>query len=250
MIPTRTLGDDGLAGLGHRPRLHGDEPVVSAVPGTERDDLAPADGGGTRRDLLRHRRGLRPLRERGAGRRGPRAVPRPGRDRDEVRLQLDAPGGHARRPGPSTASPEHIKDVAEASLRRLRVDTIDLFYQHRVDPAVPIEDVAGAVKDLIARGQGPALRHVRGLGAKTIRRAHAVQPRHGGAERVLALDAEAASARCCRRSRSWGSASCPSARSARASSPARSTRRPRSSARTCGPRSRGSRPRRARRTRP
>ena len=65
--------------------------------------------------------------------------------------------------GPAVDSrPEHIKDVAEASLRRLRVDAIDLFYQHRVDPAVPIEDVAGAVKDLIARGQGPALRAVRG----------------------------------------------------------------------------------------
>src|SRR6266508_2801130 len=71
--------------------------------------------------------------------------------------------------------PEHIKAVAEASLTRLKVDTIDLFYQHRVDPAVPIEDVAGAVKDLIQQGK---VRHF-GLseaGAQTIRRAHAVQP--------------------------------------------------------------------------
>lgn len=71
--------------------------------------------------------------------------------------------------------PEHIKEVAEASLRRLRTDVIDLLYQHRVDPAVPIEDVAGAVKDLIAAGK---VRHF-GLseaGVKTIRRAHAVQP--------------------------------------------------------------------------
>lgn len=71
--------------------------------------------------------------------------------------------------------PEHIKEVAEASLRRLRVDVIDLFYQHRVDPAVPIEDVAGAVKDLIQEGK---VRHF-GLseaGVQTIRRAHAVQP--------------------------------------------------------------------------
>jgi aryl-alcohol dehydrogenase-like predicted oxidoreductase len=71
--------------------------------------------------------------------------------------------------------PEHIKDVAEASLKRLNVDTIDLFYQHRVDPDVPIEDVAGAVKDLIHEGK---VKHF-GLsepGAKTIRRAHAVQP--------------------------------------------------------------------------
>ncbi|RKH05464.1 aldo/keto reductase [Corallococcus carmarthensis] len=71
--------------------------------------------------------------------------------------------------------PEHIKQVAEASLKRLRTDTIDLFYQHRVDPEVPIEDVAGAVKELIQQGK---VRHF-GLseaGVKTIRRAHAVQP--------------------------------------------------------------------------
>jgi len=71
--------------------------------------------------------------------------------------------------------PQHIKQVAEASLKRLRVDAIDLFYQHRVDPDVPIEDVAGAVKDLIRAGK---VRHF-GLseaGAPTIRRAHAVQP--------------------------------------------------------------------------
>jgi len=71
--------------------------------------------------------------------------------------------------------PEHIKEVAEASLRRLRVDAIDLFYQHRVDPDVPIEDVAGAVKELIQEGK---VKHF-GLseaGIQTIRRAHSVQP--------------------------------------------------------------------------
>jgi aryl-alcohol dehydrogenase-like predicted oxidoreductase len=71
--------------------------------------------------------------------------------------------------------PEHIKQVAEASLKRLKIDAIDLFYQHRVDPDVPIEDVAGAVKDLIREGK---VRHF-GLseaGVQTIRRAHAVQP--------------------------------------------------------------------------
>ncbi len=71
--------------------------------------------------------------------------------------------------------PAHIKEVAEASLKRLKVDAIDLFYQHRVDPAVPIEDVAGAVKDLIRAGK---VKHF-GLseaGLQTIRRAHAVQP--------------------------------------------------------------------------
>src|SRR5438045_5815827 len=71
--------------------------------------------------------------------------------------------------------PGHIREVAEASLRRLRADRIDLLYQHRVDPDVPIEDVAGAVKELIRQGK---VKHF-GLseaGAKTIRRAHAVQP--------------------------------------------------------------------------
>ena len=71
--------------------------------------------------------------------------------------------------------PEHIREVAEASLKRLKTDRIDLFYQHRVDPDVPIEDVAGAVKELIAEGK---VKHF-GLseaGAQTIRRAHAVQP--------------------------------------------------------------------------
>ena len=71
--------------------------------------------------------------------------------------------------------PEHIKEVAEASLKRLKAEAIDLFYQHRVDPDVPIEDVAGAVKDLIQEGK---VKHF-GLseaGVKTIRRAHAVQP--------------------------------------------------------------------------
>ena len=71
--------------------------------------------------------------------------------------------------------PEHIKEAVEGSLKRLRVDTIDLYYQHRVDPSVPIEDVAGAVKELIQQGK---VKHF-GLSeasAQTIRRAHAVQP--------------------------------------------------------------------------
>jgi aryl-alcohol dehydrogenase-like predicted oxidoreductase len=71
--------------------------------------------------------------------------------------------------------PEHIKEVADGSLKRLKIEVIDLFYQHRVDPEVPIEDVAGAVKDLIQQGK---VKHF-GLseaGAQTIRRAHKVQP--------------------------------------------------------------------------
>jgi len=79
------------------------------------------------------------------------------------------------RKGGTNSRPERIKAVAEAALKRLKTDRIDLFYQHRVDPAVPIEDVAGAVRDLIAAGK---VGHF-GLseaGVQTIRRAHAVQP--------------------------------------------------------------------------
>jgi aryl-alcohol dehydrogenase-like predicted oxidoreductase len=86
-------------------------------------------------------------------------------------FKLDASGKQAG----LDSRPEHIKEVADASLKRLKTDVIDLFYQHRVDPEVPIEDVAGAVKDLIRQGK---VKHF-GLseaGAKTIRRAHAVQP--------------------------------------------------------------------------
>jgi aryl-alcohol dehydrogenase-like predicted oxidoreductase len=81
------------------------------------------------------------------------------------------------RPGKQgvNSQPEHIKQVVEGSLKRLRTDVIDLYYQHRVDPDVPIEDVAGAVKDLIAAGK---VKHfgMSEAGANTIRRAHAVQP--------------------------------------------------------------------------
>jgi aryl-alcohol dehydrogenase-like predicted oxidoreductase len=87
-------------------------------------------------------------------------------------FDIDLETGERR--GGVNSQPGHIKKVAEASLKRLGVDAIDLFYQHRVDPAVPIEDVAGAVKDLINEGK---VRHF-GLseaGTQTIRRAHAVQ---------------------------------------------------------------------------
>jgi aryl-alcohol dehydrogenase-like predicted oxidoreductase len=86
-------------------------------------------------------------------------------------FEFDANGGQSG----MNSRPEHIREVADAALKRLKTDAIDLFYQHRVDPNVPIEDVAGAVKDLI---QEDKVRHF-GLseaGAQTIRRAHAVQP--------------------------------------------------------------------------
>ncbi|WPC65331.1 aldo/keto reductase [Rhodoferax ferrireducens] len=79
------------------------------------------------------------------------------------------------RQGGVNSRPEHIKAVAEASLKRLGVETIDLFYQHRVDPSVPIEDVAGAVKELIQEGKVKYF-GLSEAAAQTIRRAHAVQP--------------------------------------------------------------------------
>ncbi|MFP3606476.1 aldo/keto reductase [Paraburkholderia sp. SIMBA_053] len=99
--------------------------------------------------------------------------------RDEVviatKFGFDIDQTTGERRGGTNSRPEHIKLVVENMLRRLRTDRIDLLYQHRVDPVVPIEDVAGAVKDLIAEGK---VKHF-GLseaGVKTIRRAHAVQP--------------------------------------------------------------------------
>lgn len=88
-------------------------------------------------------------------------------------FDINADGSHG--PKGVDSSPERIRQVADASLKRLRIDAIDLFYQHRVDPKVPIEDVAGAVKDLIQQGK---VKHfgMSEAGAKTIRRAHAVQP--------------------------------------------------------------------------
>jgi aryl-alcohol dehydrogenase-like predicted oxidoreductase len=92
-----------------------------------------------------------------------------------TKFGFDFDSGVAAGQGGMNSRPEHIRKVAEASLKRLRTDHIDLFYQHRVDPDVPIEEVAGAVKELVAEGK---VRHF-GLseaGVQTIRRAHAVQP--------------------------------------------------------------------------
>jgi len=88
-------------------------------------------------------------------------------------FDINPDGSHG--PKGTDSSPARIRQVAEASLKRLRIDVIDLFYQHRVDPKVPIEETAGAIKDLIGEGK---VRHfgMSEAGASTIRRAHAVQP--------------------------------------------------------------------------
>ena len=106
---------------------------------------------------------------------GEALVPFKGRIAIATKFGWDIDPETGERRGGLNSRPEHIKQVAEASARRLRVEAIDLFYQHRVDPAVPIEDVAGAVKDLIDTGK---VKHF-GLSeaaALTIRRAHRVQP--------------------------------------------------------------------------
>ena len=120
--------------------------------GDKQEMIAAASGGRrTRRHLLRHRRSLRSVHERRTRGRSPRSVPRASGDRHQVRVQARS-AKPANRSG-LDSRPEHIKEVAEASLKRLKTDVIDLFYQHRVDPNVPIEDVAGAVKDLIQEGK-------------------------------------------------------------------------------------------------
>ncbi len=94
---------------------------------------------------------------------------------------------HNRSSAVLNSRPEHIRQVAEASLKRLQVDVIDLFYQHRVDPNVPIEDVAGAVKDLIKEGK---VKHF-GLseaGVQIIRRAHAVQTGYSASKRIFSVE--------------------------------------------------------------
>ena len=113
--------------------------------------------------------------------------------RDQVviatKFGFDLSGSDNRPGAPGLNSrPEHIKQAAEGSLKRLKTDVIDLFYQHRVDPNVPIEDVAGAVKDLIQAGQGEALRPLRS-GRATIRRPTPCN-RNRAAERVFAVVAD------------------------------------------------------------
>jgi aryl-alcohol dehydrogenase-like predicted oxidoreductase len=100
----------------------------------------------------------------------------PVRDRVKIATKFGfKPGPDGGRWSGLDSRPEHIKEVADASLKRLRTDVIDVFYQHRVDPDVPIEEVAGAVKELIRQGK---VKHfgMSEAGVKTIRRAHKVQP--------------------------------------------------------------------------
>ena len=148
------------------------------------------------------------------------------------------------RSGGVNSRPEHIKAVAEASLKRLKTDVIDLFYQHRVDPDVPIEDVAGAVKDLIRARQGQAFRPVGSRRADDPPRPCGPAGR-GGAERILAVVARAREGDPADAARNSGSASFRSARWAAGFLTGQDrTRRRSSTAPTSAPACRASRPRR------
>ena len=134
-----------------------------------------------------------------------------------TKFGFDLSGGDLRPGGAGLNSrPEHIKQVVEGSLKRLKIDVIDLFYQHRVDPNVPIEDVAGAVKELIAAGKVQALRAFRGG-----REDHSPRPRRAAASRRCKANTPCGGASRSRksfpRSKSWALAWCPTARWARAS---------------------------------
>ncbi len=159
-------------------------------------------------------------------------------------FDLDVPAGQQ----VLNSRPENIRKVTEGSLRRLRVDAIDLYYQHRVDPNVPIEDVAGTIREMITEGK---VRHF-GLseaGVETIRRAHAVQPVTAVQSEYSLSGGASPSRQCCQPARNSASASFPSAPWARASSRGRLPRARSSEAATCAVRrSPASRPRTSGRT--
>lgn len=129
------------------------------------------------------------------------------------------PDGQRR--GGLNSKPEHLTQVADASLKRLKTDRIDLFYQHRVDPNVPIEDVAGAVKDLIQQGKVKYF-GLSEAGARTIRRAHAVQSVTPSRANTR-YGPEILKRTCFRPARNSGSASCPGVPWVRDSSPEKSS---------------------------
>jgi len=138
--------------------------------GPERDDCSYTESSRTRHHFFRHSPSLWSVHERRARGRSPSSIQWASSDSHKFGMKIDTSGQQV-----MDSRPEYIKQSAEASLDRLKIDVIDLFYQHRVDPHVPIEDVADAVKDLIREGK---VKHF-GLsepGVQTIRRAHAVQP--------------------------------------------------------------------------
>ena len=134
----------------------------------------------------RHRRDLRPVPQRGGRRPGRPGPPRRGRHRDQVRARLRTRRGEPG-PGVTDSSPANVRAAVEGSLRRLGTDHIDLYYQHRVDPATPIEDTVGALAELVTEGKVRLHRPVRGGPGHHPPRARRA-PGHRSADRVLAVD--------------------------------------------------------------
>ena len=189
----------GTRGLRDGPRLHGHVGVLRPRRRGrgDRDDPPRARA---RDRLPRHRRHVRPVHEREARR---------PRDRGPARRRSCSPRSSATcaaRTASGSAidgSPEYVRKACDASLARLGVDHIDLYYQHRVDQTVPIEETVGAMAELVAAGQGPPPRAVRGLAADDPPRARRA-PDHRAADRVLAVDARPRGRRSCRRVRELG----------------------------------------------
>ena len=171
-----------------------------------------------RRHLPRHGRHVRSVHQRAPRRPGDRRPARRGRAGDEVRQR--ARRATARSLGVN-GRPEYVREACDASLRRLGVDHIDLYYQHRVDPTTPIEETVGAMAELVRAGKVRSPRAVRGRARDDPARARRAPDRRAP-ERVLALERDPEDRDPRHRAASSGSASSPTARSVAASSRARS----------------------------
>ena len=157
----------------YRPRLHGNEPFLPSFPGPAGDDFTDPCVRRKGYHIFRYGRVYGPLTNEELV--GEALAPFRGQVVIATKFGHKPVTKGESRWSEQDSRPEHIKQVAESSLKRLRVDAIDIFYQHRVDPKVPIEDVAGAVKDLIREGKVKRF-GLSEAGVQTIRRAHAVQP--------------------------------------------------------------------------
>ena len=192
-LPQRRLGRRRPARLGRRSRLH--ERLLGLLPrpaGRRRLGAHAAARRRAGRDALRHRVAVRARPQRDARR--PRAARPPARGADRLQVRPREPRLPAAQDACATASPDTLRRQCEASLARLGLDVLDLYYLHRVDPDVPVEESFGTLSELVGEGK------IRRLGISEctvdeLARAHATHPRERAAERVLAVDARAAGRR-------------------------------------------------------